>query len=228
MGGMLPAIHSMFDMQNAQQIAFIRSVMKEQRRQELNAIPLESIEAVAFDLETTGFSPYMGDEIISIGAIGVVGPRLSDDHYYSLVKPKKSIPPAVEQLTGITDSMVKDAPEPIVALRAFLEFVQQRILIAHGSGHDKHFLNSALWRTSRVNLSHRLLDTMVIAKWLHPELSSFQLDEMLALYGIPVERRHHALADARMTAQLWCRFLRKMLDRNIRTLGELYAQLGRS
>ncbi len=32
MGGLTPAITSMFDMQSAQQMAFIRSIMKEQRK----------------------------------------------------------------------------------------------------------------------------------------------------------------------------------------------------
>ena len=63
----------MFDAQSAQQMAFIRSMLKEQRKDSLFEIPLHSMEIVVFDLETTGFSPYNGDEIISFGGVSVIG-----------------------------------------------------------------------------------------------------------------------------------------------------------
>jgi DNA polymerase III subunit epsilon len=226
MGGLTPAITSMFDMQSAQQMAFIRSIMKEQRKNSLYDIPLRTVELVVFDLETTGFSPYNGDEIISFGAVSVVGDALLEDEtFYSLVNPRRSIPNDIVSLTGITDDMAARAPELIDALRGFLEFVQQRVLVAHGSGHDKHFLNSALWKTSKVSLSHRLLDTMMIAKWLNPKLPSYDLDYLLKLYGIGIGHRHHALEDSLMTARLWVKLLKEIQDRDIQTLGDLYAQL---
>lgn len=226
MGGITPAITSMFDAQSAQQMAFIRSIVKEQRKNSLYEIPLDTLELVVFDLETTGFSPYNGDEIISFGAVAVQGHHmLQEERFYSLVNPKRAIPDEIEALTGITNGMVKDAPDLLHALRGFLEFVQQKVLIAHGSGHDKHFLNSALWRTSKINLSHRLLDTMMIGKWLNPKLKRYDLDTMLDWYGIEVTQRHHALEDAFMTARLWGKMLLEIRSRDVKTLGDLYAHL---
>ncbi len=224
-GGIAPAMASMFDAQNAQQMAFIRSVMKNQRKNTLD-LPMQELEVVVFDLETTGFSPYNGDEIISFGAVIAVGQQINEDQtYYSLVNPKIKIPSEIVRLTGITDQMTQAAPDLMSVLHNFLEFVDKRVLIAHGSGHDKHFLNSALWKTSRVNLQHRLVDTMMIAKWLHPKLKSYGLDEMLQFYGIEAINRHHALSDAIMTAQLWVRFLQEAAERQVITLGDLYAYL---
>lgn len=226
MGGLTSAITSMFDVQSAQQMAFIRSVMKEQRKQSLYEVSLENVELVVFDLETTGFSPYNGDEIISFGAVSVMGNRLLEEEtYYSLVNPKRPIPKEITELTGITNEMALAAPELIGALRGFLEFVKQRVLIAHGTGHDKHFLNSALWRTSKVQLTHRMLDTMMIAKWLNPSLQRYDLDTLLNRYEVAVTRRHHALEDALMTARLWGKMLPEILERNVRTLGDLYSHL---
>lgn len=226
MGGLTPAITSMFDARNAQQMAFIRSVMKEQRKNSLYDVQLDAMEAVVFDLETTGFSPYNGDEILSIGAILVRGEEvLEGDRFYSLVNPKRQVPPEITELTGITNDMAEQAPELIDSLRGFLEFVHRRVLIAHGSGHDKHFLNSALWKTSKVNLSHRLLDTMMIGMWLHPKKSRYDLDSMLDLYGVDVLQRHHALDDSIMTAHLWSKMLKDIKERDITNLGELYAHL---
>lgn len=225
MGGFTPAIASMFDARNAQHMAFIRSVMKEQRKNSLYDILLDSMEAVVFDLETTGFSPYNGDEIISIGAVSVKGPQVYDETFYSLVNPRRSIPELITDLTGISDEMTSSAPELIDALRAFLEYIRHRILIVHGSGHDKHFLNSALWKTSKVNLSHRMIDVMMIGKWLHPKLKSHSLDALLELYEVEVTVRHHALDDSIMTAKLWSKMLLEIRERDVVNLGDLYAQL---
>jgi DNA polymerase III subunit epsilon len=226
MGGITPAITSMFDARNAQQMAFIRSVMKEQRKNSLYDVQLDNLEAVVFDLETTGFSPYNGDEILSIGAILVRGNEVIDgERFYSLVNPKRSVPQEIVALTGITNEMAEQAPDLIDSLRGFLEFVHRRVLIAHGSGHDKHFLNSALWKTSKVNLSHRMLDTMMIGMWLHPKKGRYDLDSMLDLYGVDVLQRHHALDDSIMTAHLWSKMLIDIKERDITNLGELYAHL---
>lgn len=226
MGGITPAITSMFNAQSAQQMAFIRSVMKEQRKNSLYEVTLDDMESVVFDLETTGFSPYNGDEIISIGAVVMVGDEVKESEtFHSYVNPKRSISEDVEQLTGITNRMAADAPDLIEALHDFLDFVKQRVLIAHGSGHDKHFLNSALWKTSKVSLSHRLLDTMMIARWLHPRRPSYCLDSMLETYDIPVTQRHHALEDSLMTARMWSKMVGRIRDRDVSTLGDLYAKL---
>lgn len=224
-GGITPAVASMFDAQNAQHMAFIRSFMKEQRKNSLYEVRLDRLEAVVFDLETTGFSPYNGDEIISIGAVSVTGEAMQDEQFYSLMQTKRKIPEEVELLTGITMEEASQAPELITVLRQFLEFVQHRVLVVHGSGHDKHFLNSALWKTSKVNLSHRLLDCMIIAKRMHPKRSSYSLDALLESYEIETTSRHHALHDSVMTAKLWGKLLREVIEREVLTLGDLYEYL---
>lgn len=226
MGGITPAITSVFDAQNAQQMAFIRSIIKEQKKNSLYDIPLNTLELAVFDLETTGFSPYNGDEIISFGAVAVTGEEVDDKStFYSLVNPKRKIPETVVELTGITDEMVQVAPDLITGLSAFLEFVGQKVLVAHASGHDKHFLNSALWKTSKINFSHRLLDTMMIGKWLYPKEGAYDLDTMLNKHDIPITLRHHALEDALMTAELWKRMLEVVRSKDVGTLGDLYEKL---
>ncbi|MFC4809072.1 3'-5' exonuclease [Paenibacillus sp. GCM10023250] len=228
MGGLTPALASMMGAQNAQQMAFIRSMSKEQRKDSVMDQPLDEMEVVVFDLETTGFYPTNGDEIISFGAVLLRGERIVEEQsFYSLVNPKRRVPKHITELTGITNEMVSDAPDLMQVLHDFMEFVGKRLLIAHASGHDKQFLNSALWRTSKVNLTHRVLDTIMVAKWLEPELTGYGLDDLLERNGIEITQRHHALEDSRMTAKLWLHYLRRMLDRNVVTLGDLYAYLSK-
>ncbi|MNI33124.1 DNA polymerase III PolC-type [compost metagenome] len=226
MGGITPALTSMFNAQSAQQMAFIRSMLKEQRKNSLYDIPLESMELVVFDLETTGFSPYNGDEIISFGAVSVIGGAVQHDQtYYSIVNPKRNIPDEIVQLTGITNDMAANAPDMLHVMKEFLEFVQKKVMVAHGTGHDKNFLNAALWKTSKGSLSHRVIDTMMIAKWLMPKRKNYGLDALLDEYEIEIDGRHHALQDSLMTAKLWSRFMEEIKSREIDTLGDLYALL---
>ncbi|MEV5028691.1 3'-5' exonuclease [Paenibacillus sp. LPE1-1-1.1] len=228
MGGFTPAIASMLGSQNAQQMAFIRNVNKEQRKQSMFDMPLKELEVIVFDLETTGFYPNNGDEIISFGAVLLRGGEIVENEtFYSLVNPKRKIPKAIVELTGITNEMVQDAPDLMQVLHDFMEFVGRRLLVAHASGHDKQFLNAALWRTSKINLNHRVLDTMMVAKWLEPNLEGYSLDELLISCCIPITERHHALQDSIMTAKLWQNYLARILERNITTLGDLYAYLSK-
>lgn len=227
-GGLTPAVASLFGSRNAQQMAFIRSAMKLQRQISALDLPLDELKAVVFDLETTGFHPYNGDEIIAFGAVAVEGRQLKEERvFYSLVNPHRPIPPEIGKLTGIDDSSVREAPPLIVVLRQFFEFVQRDVLIAHGTGHDKSFLNAALWKTSKTRLTHRVLDTMMVAKWLHPDLSTHELDRLLEIYGIPVARRHHALEDSVMTARLWIKMIDRIAEKRVITLGDLYMYLSK-
>lgn len=229
MGGLTPAIASMFGSPNAQQMAFIRSMAKDQRNHSTLDMPLRDLPIVVFDLETTGFYPNNDDEIISFGGVVVQGEEIDEQNtFYSLVNPKRRIPLHITELTGITNEMAAEAPELMQVLHDFMEYIGRRMLIAHGSGHDKQFLNAALWRTSKVHLTHRVIDTMMVAKWLEPRRSDgYGLDELLMSAGIPIENRHHALHDSIMTAKLWVQYLRRMSDRNINTLGDLYAYLSK-
>lgn len=233
-GGMPSAIASIRGgesaQQTAQQMAFIRSLMREKRRPEVLHTPLSELETVIFDLETTGFSHQHGDEIMSFGAVRVVGEEIKEEEcFYTLVKCQTAIPENITRLTGITEEMTAAAPSLIDGLHNFMAFVGQRVLVAHGSAHDKSFLNAALWKTSKVQLTHRVLDTMMLARWLEPQRSNYTLDELLTVHNIPIQGRHHALEDAKMTARLWVSYLREISNRRqVDTLGDLYAYLSRA
>lgn len=228
MGGFTPAIASMMGSSNAQRMAFIRSMSRNHRKESTLETPLAELDAVVFDLETTGFNPYSGDEIISIGGVAVRGGQFTEaEPFYRLVNPKRPIPDHITRLTGITNDMAADAPDLMEGLHDFIDFAGKRVLIAHGSGHDKQFLNAALWRTSKVNLTHRVLDTMMIAKWLEPERREYGLDGLLEHFGIENTLRHHALHDSIMTANLYFAFVQIILSRQVVTLGDLYAYLSR-
>src|SRR5690606_24074638 len=110
-GGIPPAIRSVFQPRNAQQMAFLRQVMKKKRSETAMETPLAEAEVVVFDLETTGFNAEGGDEILSIGAVAAKGEQIMEEQtFYSLVNPGRPIPPAITELTGIRQAEVEQAP----------------------------------------------------------------------------------------------------------------------
>src|SRR3954462_8656412 len=93
--------------QNSQQIAFIRSLQKEKKQGDVLNVPLEKLKVVVFDIETTGFFPHQGDEIISIGAIKVCGEKIQEDQqFYSLIQSEKEVSREIQNLTGITNDQL--------------------------------------------------------------------------------------------------------------------------
>lgn len=60
------------------------------------------------DIETTGGNPS-NEKITEIAVFQHDGKRITDV-FQTLIQPEKSIPPYISQITGITDSMVANAP----------------------------------------------------------------------------------------------------------------------
>jgi len=63
-----------------------------------------------FDVETTGLSPTNGDKICEIGILCCDDFKIKKS-FSSLVNPLKPIHPSASMVNGITDEMVKDAPQ---------------------------------------------------------------------------------------------------------------------
>ena len=70
--------------------------------------PLRDVPFVVVDLETTGGSPT-GSRVTEVGAVRVRGGEVVGE-LATLVDPGVPIPTSIQRLTGITPSMVAQAP----------------------------------------------------------------------------------------------------------------------
>ena len=71
--------------------------------------PLAETTFVVLDLETTGAGPHIGAAITEIGAVKVkAGKTLGE--FETFINPGHPIPDYIQELTGISDSMVDQAP----------------------------------------------------------------------------------------------------------------------
>jgi DNA polymerase III subunit epsilon len=184
---------------------------------------LKSSRYIVFDTETTGFYPYHGDEIISIGGVVVEDGRICEDQvFHEFVNPFRSIPQPVTELTGICNNMVSDKRGVCSVINDFLDFIGDGILVAHNADFDMAFLNIKLNWYTQTEIKNAVIDTFKLSRVLSPELPSHDLDTLIRKHNVDAKGRHTALGDSLMTAEIFLDFLRQLEEREIDTLKQLY------
>ena len=161
---------------------------------------------IVLDFETTGLSPDRGDRAIEIGAIRIEQGRITD-HFQSLMNPSKRINTFIEDYTGITNTMLKEAPPCKEVMKKFSNFIEDFDLVAHNASFDSRFLTAEL-RHIRRACSGEFACSMLVARRLYQDASNHKLGTLVELLSIPNDGTfHRALADADMTAHLWLKML---------------------
>jgi DNA polymerase III subunit epsilon len=185
---------------------------------------LGRLDYVVFDTETTGLQPRSGDEIVSIGAVRILNGRiLTGETFSRLVNPGRPIPASSTRFHGLTDAMVEDAPPITVVLPQFKVFAANSVLVAHNAAFDLAFLNLRAEATG-LRFANPVLDTLLISRFLEPDLENHSLDAIARRYGIVIANRHSALADAQATAAIFLRLLEALAARGVTTIDELMRQ----
>ncbi|BDF58498.1 DNA polymerase III PolC-type [Christensenellaceae bacterium] len=164
-----------------------------------NSAKAFSDEYVVFDIETTGLS-HINCDITEIGAVRVKNGELAD-RFQTFVKPLKPIPPKIVSLTGITDDMVKDAPTPEEALRAFKEFCgEEAVLVAHNSDFDTKFIFHKS-KQFGIEYHNKVVDSLALCRLAFSKLKNHKLNTVAAHLRIPLDH-HRAINDAVCTAEI--------------------------
>ena len=176
---------------------------------------------VVFDLETTGFSP-IANRIIEIGAVLVEDGAITD-RFSTFVNPETPIPYRIQELTGIDDSMVIDAPVIGQVLPDFLDFCKDAVLVAHNAPFDVGFVERNCQQLG-LPFDFTSVDTVGMARFLLPALNRFKLDTVAKALQIPLYNHHRAVDDAGCTAEIFVRFVEMCAERGIYDLEELDIQ----
>ena len=176
---------------------------------------------VALDLETTGLD-IRQDKIIEIGIIRFDGTEVLET-YQTFVNPDRPIPPAVSQLTHITNPMVTKAPHILDVLNEVSEFVGSDAIVGHNIGFDLGFL-----RRYKILTKNRCTDTYELASVLLPRAGRYKLSALAEQFGIDAEGKHRALADCTMTMKLYNRLIQKAYELPFELLSTLINLAGSS
>ena len=164
-------------------------------------------EFVVFDIETTGLS-VLTSQIIEIGAVKIKSGKVLE-RFNEFVDPCVPIPEIITELTGINDDMVKGADKIDVVLRQFLDFIGDRLLIAHNANFDISFIRKAS-RDLGYAFSNPYLDTVTLSRYLNSDLKSHKLDAVAKYYNLGDFNHHRACDDAEMLANIFFAMTEKM------------------
>jgi DNA polymerase-3 subunit epsilon len=164
-------------------------------------LPLEAATYVVVDLETTGLRPGSAG-ICEIGAVRVRGLEL-EESWETLVNPRRPLPAPIAALTGIEPRSLRGAPPAELAVRRFLDFAGDAVLVAHNARFDLGFLDVEVERLTGRRLASPVIDTVWLARrLLAGRITRFGLASLAHFFGTSVRPCHRALADAQATAEI--------------------------
>lgn len=182
--------------------------------------PLFDVTFCVVDLETTGGSPR-DCSITEIGAVKVKGGEVVGT-FQTLVNPGGPIPPFITVLTGITQSMVIEAPPIEEALPSFLEFCRDSVIVGHNIRFDLSFLNAAAEQLGYTRLSNRSVDTAALARRLvRTEVRNLKLQSLASHFRSPVTPNHRAYDDAAATMHVFHGLLERVGNLGVTALDDL-------
>ncbi len=178
---------------------------------------------VVFDLETTGFS-NKNDKITEIGAVKVENFKVVD-RFSQLINPEKDISYKVQELTGITNDLIKDKPIIEEVLPKFVEFIGDSVLVAHNADFDMGFMQQKC-REQNIEFKNTSVDTLTLARTLLPHMKRFRLNLIAKELGIPLLNHHRAVDDAEATAHIFIKFLEMIRKKGGEKLSDVNKILG--
>lgn len=152
------------------------------------------------DLETTG-ATATADRITEIGIVEVDADGTVRE-WQQLVNPGTRIPPFIEQLTGISNAMVADAPPFEAIADEVRRRLAGRLFVAHNARFDYGFLKNEFKRLG-VAFRAPVLCTVKLSRTLYPEYKRHNLDSLIERHQLSADARHRALADAQLIHQFW-------------------------
>jgi DNA polymerase-3 subunit epsilon len=183
-------------------------------------LPLEAARYVVVDLETTGLRPARA-AICEIGAVRVEG-LLPTGTFETLVDPGLPLPRPAAGLTGIRDADLRTAPPVEVAVRAFVRFAGDAVLVAHNARFDLAFLDRELERLTGRRIAAPVVDTVALARRLvGGRVARLGLGSLANFFGTTVAPCHRALPDAQATAEILVALLGLAQERGAETVADL-------
>lgn len=187
-------------------------------------IDLETGTHVVFDVETTGLSAVY-DTIIELAAVKIHDGEVID-RFESFANPHHSLSQTTIDLTGITDDMVKNAPEVDEVLKDFYAWTGDSVLVAHNASFDIGFLNQGYKKLNYNKVENAVIDTLELSRFLFPELKNHRLNTLCKFLDIELTQHHRAIYDAEATGYLFWKLVKELLKKEITNHNQLNNHMG--
>ncbi len=162
------------------------------------------MKQIVLDTETTGLDHKQGHRIIEVAAIELHGRKVSDRNFHRYLNPEREIDEGAAAVHGLTLDRLQNEPKFAEIAPALLEFIGDAELIIHNAPFDIGFLNAELARMGLPPLENKVIDTLKVAKELHPGKKN-NLNALCDRYFIDNSHRtlHGALLDTELLAEVY-------------------------
>ncbi len=159
---------------------------------------------IVLDTETTGLAPETGDRIVEIGCVELINHLPTGKNYHAYINPERDMPEGAFRVHGLSEEFLSEKPLFHEVAEQFSAFIADSTLIIHNAPFDMGFLNAELGRASRPRLSNNIIDTVQLARKVHPG-ARVSLDALCKLYDIDNSKRalHGALLDSKILAEVY-------------------------
>jgi DNA polymerase III epsilon subunit family exonuclease len=183
-------------------------------------LPLDAARYVVVDVETTGLRPGRA-ALCEIGAVRLEG-LVEAGVFQTFVDPGVPLPHAIGALTGLRDADLRGAPSAGAAVRRFLAFSGDAVLVAHNARFDLAFLGREVERLSGRRLAGPVIDTVALARrLLAGRVQRASLASLADFFGTSVRPCHRALPDAQATAEILVGLVGLAQERGARSVSDL-------
>lgn len=167
---------------------------------EIAAIPspntlYSNVLFVAFDTETTGFSPSK-ERLVELGAVKFKGDKIIEEKTW-LINPGRPIPWHATQVHHISNEMVADKPSFKEIADEFVDFSSGAVLLAHNSAFDVNFLREEYKRNGKKGPINPVIDTLALSRKRFPDCERHNLETLVHYLNLDSGNYHRATDDAR-------------------------------
>jgi DNA polymerase-3 subunit epsilon len=187
---------------------------------------------VVLDTETTGLEPKEGHRIIEIGAIEIVGRRITERRFHQYVNPERDSDEGALAVHGLNKHFLADKPRFADVVDDLLAFVKDAEVIIHNAAFDIEFLDMELGRMGRGRFADhcgKVTDSLMLAREQSPGKRN-SLDALCERHGVSNAHRtlHGALLDAGLLAEVFLAMTRGQDSLTIDVLADetLFANFG--
>jgi DNA polymerase-3 subunit epsilon len=177
-------------------------------------------EWVSLDCETTGLS-IQNDEVISIGAVKIVGNKImASDRLELIIKPSGLVSEQSIKIHHLRERDVAHGLDPDDAMKQLLEFIGSRPLVGYYLEFDAAMLNKTIWRMLGFGLPHpRFEVSSMYYEYKNRQLPTalrggnidLRFTTIMDDLGLPMRTAHDAVNDSIMAAMAFIK-LRNLLQ----------------
>lgn len=173
---------------------------------------IRGVSFAALDFESAGERPNEASVPIQIGIASMQNlSALPDTFYRSYLHTPRPVTWSAQQIHGITDADLKNAPELLSLWPEIKQRLEGRWIVAHGAGTEKRYL-----RAFPMHGFGPWVDTLTLSRKILPGRPSYALSDLAGELSLEVEahamlpdfRWHEALSDALASLLL----LRKLIE----------------